>query len=230
MPKTLSFLGAVDTAEYYGLTANCIRRWKAEGEAKGVPAPFERPDKLILWLRNTLLKKQIPQSLFAAQARWKTPSRGRTTVASKLEDMDAGGLQETLEGCRRMEAITRKRLEEAIRSDNQVDEEKYRGPYLKAVQQLHQVEKAVTYVEEKRGDLISRHAILIAWENAIGGLPRAMEKAMIAARPDTVPGDEWPKMVRVVLDKAFALLPTELPDIFSGAPAPVTEPQTNEQP
>lgn len=216
--KTVTFTNDKEREAFYGVTAAALRGWRKKGLNAGDTFPENNPVAVVDWYRRRY-QKSPPQSILLAAAKFTAPDKKKgKSKAKELDAMDAGGLAESLDRARRIDAYYGQLMEDALRAKDKDEIELYRGPYLKCQTALKDLEKAVTDIAKKRRELIDRNSVTTAWTNMHGHLPRALSRALLAAKPSEVTSEEWGRITREALDKAMDLMPTILPEILAGSP------------
>jgi hypothetical protein len=217
MQKPLSFANAVEEQTYYGVGPSALRAWKAKGVKADDPFPSADPNAVVSWYRRNF-QKSVPQSLALAAATFSAVPAKKKTKVQELESLDSGSLANALDRQRRIYTLYGAKLEAALKDGNRADEELYRDPHTKALQALRDLEKVVVHIAKQRRELIDRNAVTTAWTNMHGHLPRALSRALLAAKPPEVTSEEWGRITRKALDDAMELMPSILPEILAGSP------------
>lgn len=220
--QTLSLTTTKEREAYYGVTGAALRKWRSKGEQAGDPFPEENPAEVVEWYARNYTKS-APQSLLLAAAKFTAPEKKRRP--GKLEEMDPGGLAESLERARRVEAYYGRLLEEALRNKDVAGAEALRGPWLKAQAAVKDLEKAAVDIAKKKRELIVRNEVVAAWQSMHGHLPRAISRALLEAKPDGLTDEDWSATVRQATDKAMDLMQVQLPEILAGSPAGEAKPE-----
>lgn len=209
---------------YYGVTGAAIHQWRRKGKATGDRFPEENPTEVVEWYGRHYTQT-VPQSLRLAATKFAGPEK--KPRPGKFSEMDPGGLVESLERARRVEAHYGKLLEDALRDKDIPMAEALRGPWLKAQSAVKDLEKAAVDIAKKKRELILRNEVIAAWQSMNGHLPRAISRALLEAKPEGVTDEAWSASVRVVTDKAMDLMQVQLPEILAGGPGdapPAPEP------
>lgn len=217
-PKTVTFTNDKEREAFYGVTAAALRGWRKKGLNAGDVFPENNPVAVVDWYRRNY-QKSAPQSILLAAAKFTTPDKKRKGKSPEFEGLDMGGLTDQLDRARRVGAFYGKLLEKALQDGNKEEAELYREPWLKSQARAESLEKTAVKLARDRRELIDRNSVTTAWTNMHGHLPRALSRALLAAKPDEVTSEDWGRITREALDKAMELMPTILPEILAGSPA-----------